>query len=203
MFFSFLVWLILWFGIMGLPNYFFGKGKTSYWEHPLRNIIWYSFGLLCIFLIYNDFLFAYFTHNQNQIAFLIVCITTFIVWIIFPFFLHKDYYQNYNQRLRYQITKIFDITFQQMCLLSGFLLLDVAWYLFGIIFFLIHIPVPFIIPKRLGIITAAASLPGGIVFGYLISLGPIGFVCGVALHFAFYITIPFVYSFTQIKPVQR
>lgn len=202
-----ILWLAMWFGIMGIPNYFFGIGRTNYYQQPIRNIVWYTAGISVLVYVFYSSLEKYFdpilNNFESQLFFIAISIIFLVIWIVVPLFLHNDYYNNSRERTSYQMTKIFEILFQQLCFLSGFILFDLPWYIFGVIFFVIHLPVPLIIPRRLGIITAAASLPGGLIFALLHSYGPIGFLVATTIHCTFYLMLPFIYSFRKIRPVKR
>lgn len=200
---AYIIWILVWFIVMGVPNYLFGKGLTDYTKHTILHSLWFIFGCVVLYVSYKDYLLGYFADSITiQITSLV---TLSFLWLfVVPVVIEKwDLYQDMTNRYRYNIVKVFEVLLQQLCLLSGYLAFDLPWYYFALIFFIIHTPVPYIIPKRLGFITMIASLPGGALFALLYSLSPIGFFLAFGLHLAFYACMPFYYLVLDKKPIQR
>jgi hypothetical protein len=193
----------MWFGIMGLPNYLFKKYKITYYKKPWQHVLFYIFSIIILFIIYKDFFSMYF--NKLSVYFFLAILFLFLFWIFIPSTYKNDYYLK-KERFHYQLPKFFEIMFQQLCFLGGLLTFGVSPVVFGLVFFVAHIPMVFLISRKFSLSVIAASLIGGLIFAYLQSQGILGFLTSLSLHLAFWLVFHNILSrqyFLGIMPVKR
>ena len=183
-----LIWLLFWIIGMGLPNYFFKKYKITYYEKPLLHTIWYLTGLLLLFFTYKNYLYTYFREISHE--YFLILFGLLFIWLFIPKFYKKDYFTKI-ERFYYGIPKFFEILFQQIGFLAGLLTFGLKPHIFGLVFFLIHIPIAFFIPKKFALIFTVGSLLGGFIFSSLQIQGIKGFFIGLLIHLVFYIIFHF------------
>lgn len=179
-----IIWIILWGFVMGLPNYLFKKYRINYHEYSWQHSLFYIFSILIACAVYKDYFLLYF---NNFISIFIFSVIFFIAWVLVPRLFKKDYYDTRKERLLYQIPKFFEILFQQFCFLGGLLTFGFTPAMFGLVFFFLHIPILFFIPKSFSLVFISGSLIGGTIFAYSQSFGPSGFVIALLIHLIFYL----------------
>jgi hypothetical protein len=188
---------------MGVKDYFFKKYKITYYQYSWQHTLFFVFSLALLFFVYKDYFINYF---DNQYLSLISSLfILFALWLLAPKFYKNDYFTN-KERFLYAIPKFFEILFQQFGFLAGLLTFGLPPTLFGLVFFAIHIPVLFFIPRRFALVFIGGSFLGGIIFAYLQSLGENGFLLAVLIHFLFYICFHCALSsgrFPKIIPHKR
>ena len=183
------IWVVMWFTAMGLMNYLFSIGKSSYYANPISNTVWYLSCSGLAMLLFSQYVVSYFSVvTKEHLVFLILVLSG---WFLIPKLYKNDHY-NKNERICYQTVKSSEIICQQLLFLAGFLVFSQEWYLFAVLFFIVHLPAPLVISKKFGLFLALASFPGGLIFAYLHSLGINGFIFAMAVHFAFYAILPLV-----------
>lgn len=198
-----ITWLAFWLVGMGLPNYFFKKYKITYFENPWKHTVFFALlsSLVCIF--YKSYFLSYF---QSIPSFFWLAVTLlFLMWLIVPNFYKDDYYTK-KERLNYQLPKFFEIVFQQLCFLGGLLTFGVTPLVFGLIFFLVHIPMFFFVSKKFALVPITGSLFGGIVIAYLQSMGVLGLIASLLIHLLFWSTVHYFISkkqFFGVEPIKR
>jgi hypothetical protein len=188
---------------MGIPNYLFKKHKVTYYENPWQHTLFYALSIVALFVVYRSMLFTYF--SSTSYGFIITILSIFILWLILPKFYKKDYFTR-GERLRYQLPKFFEVLFQQVCILAGLLTFGMSPFIFGLIFFTIHIPSLFFIPKKFALFFTGGALFGGIIFSQLQYLGIQGFLLSTSIHLFFYIVFHYSLSrkhFLGEKPHKR
>ena len=188
-----IIWIVFWFSVMGIPNYLFKKHKVTYYERPWEHALFYIVSMVVLFVVYRDILFSYF--NAISYSFVATIFSILILWLVIPKLYKKDYFTK-EERLHYQIPKFFEVLFQQVCILAGLLTFGVSPLIFGLIFFAIHLPSLFFIPKKFALIFTGGALLGGIIFSQLQYQGIQGFLLSISVHFLFYIV--FHYSLSRM-----
>ncbi|MCR4328172.1 MAG: hypothetical protein NUV53_01510 [Patescibacteria group bacterium] len=183
---QFISLLVLAFIFWGVPSILYGKFKVLYIDHPFAHIIWHGLGVFIIILSFKTRVAEYFSEiSQVHISALLV-IT--LLWMLVPI-LYKRFQTEYlttKERIAYQPTKYSEIVLQQMVVLGGLLILDWNWFMFGLVFFSLHVVAVLFLPKKAFWSTAPASLLGGFSFAFLQSLGVAGFLASFSLHLSFY-----------------
>lgn len=197
------IWLTFWILVMGVKDYFFKKYKITYYQYSWQHTLFFIISLALLFLVYKSNFVNYFSNQYLLVIFSLVIL--FILWLIAPKFYKNDYFTK-RERFLYAVPKFFEILFQQFGFLAGLLTFGLSPTLFGLVFFVIHIPVLFFIPKKFALFFISGSLFGGIIFAYLQSLGVNGFLLAVLIHILFYIGFHAVLSsgrFSKIIPHKR
>lgn len=190
-FYVFITWLLFWFSVMAIPNYLFKKYNFTYYQNPTTNSIFYILSIIVIGLVYKNSFIQYSANFSN--THILILLVLFLSWILVPKLYKNDYYTK-QERCNYQIPKFFEILYQQVCFLAGVLTFGVSPLIFGIIFFIVHIPSALFIPRKFAFFFTSASLVGGIVFASFQSLGIFGFLISFATHLLFYIAFHFALS---------
>jgi hypothetical protein len=193
-----LIWLVLWFGVMGLPIYVFKKHGVTLYQKSYQHTVLYVAAILVLFAVYGHFYRLYF-HNLSFYQTLII-LTLCILWLWAPRAYKQDYYTK-AERLRYQIPKFFDILFQQLCFLGGLLTFNISPLALGVLFFLVHLPGVFFLPKKFALFVSIGSLAGGLLFAYLQSQGVIGFLTALTIHLCFWIAFHYTITSTKLLKV--
>jgi hypothetical protein len=199
-----IIWLILWFGVMGLPNLLFKKYKITYHENSWSHTIFYFLSILVLFLVYKNPFYIYF--SDLTLGFKLILLSLFVLWLVIPTIYKNDYYANRMERFRYQLPKFFEILFQQFCFLGGLLTFEISPLSFGLVFFAVHIPVIFVIPKKFALFFTFGSLFGGLIFASLQSYGVNGFLLSLLIHLLFYIIFHYaltVKNLLRVTPHRR
>ncbi len=186
-----IIWLVFWFSVMGIPLYLFKKHKITLYENSWQHTLFYISALVILLIVYRYSFFVYFENLPN--SFLLSILSLFLFWILAPLAYSNDCYTK-EERFRYQIPKFFEIIFQQLCFLGGLLTFGFPPLVFGLAFFIFHIPGIFFLPKRFALLPMFGSLAGGLIFAYLQSMGVSGFVSSLALHLLFWIVLSYVLS---------
>lgn len=119
-----------------------------------------------------------------------------MLWIFIPRIYKNDYYTK-KERLSYQLPKFSEVLFQQLCFLGGFLTCGVSPLIFGLGFFIVHLPLVFFIRHKFAFFTTTSSLIEGVVFAYLHFSGLMGFLIALCTHIFFYIFSHYMLTRTQ------
>lgn len=148
---------------------------------------WFLMGNILTILYYKKYLINYFDNN-----YLLLCLGTVCIVLLYFFVKTKNVHDiesksTYN--LKFKVPKIFEISFQQITFLAGLLSFGISPLFYGILFFGIHIPLVFVLPKRFSYSFIGGSLFGGIIFAYLHTMGVFGFLLATLVHFLFYILL--------------
>ncbi len=197
------IWLVFWILVMGVKDFLFKKYKITYYENSWQHSLFFICSLFLLSIVYKNYFINYF--DNQYILVISSLIILFIFWLIAPRFYKNDYFTK-RERLLYAVPKFFEILFQQFAFLAGLLTFGLSPILFGLVFFAIHIPVLFFIPKKFALFFIGGSLFGGIIFAYLQSFGVNGFSLAVLIHFLSYICFHGALSsgrFPKIIPHKR
>ena len=196
-----ITWLLFWIGVMGLPIYVFKKYKVTLHEKTWQHTIFYIFSLVILLIVYKDYLYSYF--NNLSLYYLLVIL--FLFWFYISVSYKNDYYTR-KERFNYQLPKFFEILFQQLCFLCGLLTFGVSPIIFGLVFFAVHTPFVFFVPKKFALFVICGSLIGGLVFAYLQSLGVLGFLAALIIHLLFWFVFHYILTnkyLPGITPIKR
>jgi hypothetical protein len=197
-----IIWIVFWFSVMGLPNYLFKKYKITYYENPWKHTLFFFFSIVMLFAVYQNVYAVYFNTFSSYHLLVVCCL--FLVYLFVPVACHNEYYTK-KELLGYQLPKFFEILFQQFCFLGGLLTFGVSPIMFGILFFVVHVPAIFLLPKKFALFPIIASLAGGLVFAYLQSYGISGFLIALSIHLLFWAS--FHHALTKnllgIIPIKR
>jgi len=90
--------------------------------------------------------------------------------------------------------------------LGGLLTFRISLNLFGLVFFVVHIPSIFLLPKKFAFLTIICSFFGGFIFAYLQSQGILGFLIALFIHLSFWAILHYTLSkkdFLRITPLKR
>ncbi len=180
-----ITWLLFWFAGMGLPNYFFKKHKITYYENSWQHVAFFVLASVLLIVVYQNSFSLYFSDLLTFFGLAILGL--FLAWLILPRLYKNDYYTK-KERLQYQLPKFFEIVFQQLCFLGGLLTFGVTPLMFGLIFFVVHIPMFLVAPKKFAMVPIIASLFGGIIIAYLQSAGIWGLIASLSTHILFWVT---------------
>ena len=198
-----IIWLFFWVSALGITNYLFKKHKITYYEKSWQHTIFFIALSLIFFVVYQDQFFVYF--SDLSLWHLIAVLALFIIWLFVPSLYKNDYYAK-KERFGYQLPKFFEILFQDICFLGGLLTFGLSPVLFGLIFFVVHIPVVFLLPKKFALFPIFGSLFGGLIFAYLQSQGILGFLVALLIHLSFWSTLHYLFSnkgLFGITPLKR
>ncbi len=197
------IWLFFWISGMGLPNYLFKKYKITYYEKSWQHTLFFIVLSLILFVVYQNPFFIYF--NDLSLYHLMVVLSLFMIWLFVPTFYKNDYYTK-KERFGYQLPKFFEILFQDICFLGGLLTFGVSPVMFGLVFFVVHIPAVFLLPKKFSLFPIISSFIGGLVLAYLQSKGILGFLVAFFIHLSFWSIFHYSLSkkdFLGITPLKR
>lgn len=198
-----LIWLVFWFGAMGLPLYTFKKFGFTFYQQSYQTTVFYLCSTTLLIAVYYHSYATYFKNLTFYHLFIIPLL--FLAWILLPRIYKNDYYTS-TERLRYQVPKFFDILFQQLCFLGGLLTFGISPLALGILFFAVHLPGLFFLPKKFSLFVSVGSLVGGLLFAFLQSQGIIGFLVAFSIHITFWILFHYVITSTKllnITPIKR
>ena len=178
-----IIWLIFWAAGMGIPNYLFKKYKITYYEKSWQHSLFFLVLTTLLFITYKSQFGEYFASvSWEQIVFFLLLT---IAWLVAPAFYQKDYYTK-KERIGYQIPKYYEVLFQDICFLGGLLTFGISPGLFGFVFFLVHLPAVFLLPKRFALLPITGSLVGGLIIAYLQASGVSGFLFALFVHLSFW-----------------
>lgn len=198
-----IIWLIFWTAGMGIPNYLFKKYKITYYEKSWQHSLFFLVLIALLFITYKNQFSEYFTSvSSEQIVFFLLLT---IIWFVAPAFYQKDYYTK-TERMRYQIPKYFEVLFQDICFLGGLLTFGISPGLFGLVFFLVHLPAVFLLPKRFALLPILGSLVGGLIIAYLQVAGVSGFLLALLVHLLFWFLLHYFLVRNMlfgVSPVKR
>lgn len=200
-----LIWLFFWVGALGVTNFLFKKHKVTYYENPWQHSVFYLAFSLLLIGVYQSQFSLYF--DSLSLYHVLIVLLLFVGWLVVPAFYKNDYYSK-KERLGYQVPKFFEVLFQDLCFLGGLLTFGVSPTMFGLVFFIVHIPAVFFLPKKLALLPVFSSLFGGLVFAHLQSQGIPGFLSVLFIHLLFWIVLHYVLSRSNrslfgITPVKR
>ncbi len=200
-----IIWLFFWASALGLTNYLFKKHNITYYEKSWQHTIFFLVLSLILFVVYKSYFVIYF--NNLSLLHLAVVLALFIIWLFIPNIYKNDYY-NKKDRFGYQLPKFFEILFQDICFLGGLLTFGLSPTAFGLVFFVVHIPAIFILPKKFALLPIIGSLFGGLIFAYLQSQGILGFLIAFSIHLSFWSILHYALSksengFWGIMPLKR
>ena len=196
-----IIWLFFWICVMGLPIYLFKKYKITLYEKSWQHTIFYIFSLLVLLIVYRNYFADYFSELP---LYPLIAVLLFF-WFFISVKYKNDYYSE-EERFNYQLPKFFEIVYQQLCFLGGLLTFGTSPVVFGLIFFAVHTPFVFFVPKKFAFFVTGGSLGGGLIFAYLQSQGVLGFLISFFLHLSFWFV--FHYMLTKkylvgVVPIKR
>ena len=198
------IWLIFWFGVMGAPNHLFKKYGIAYYKYSWQHTIFFILATAILGFVYRSQFAVYFQSLPSY--FLLVIALLFLLWIFVPFLYSKDYFTR-KERFGYQLPKFFEILFLHLCFLGGLLTFGFSPIAFGLVFFAVHVPILFWLPKKFALMPVMGSLVGGVIFATLQSFGVSGFLVSLLIHLFFWSAFHFLLSskkgFLGIIPVKR
>jgi len=198
-----IIWLLFWISSLGFINYLFKKHKITYYEKSWQHTLFFIILSLILFVVYQNQFFLYF--NDFSFYHLMVVLFLFILWLFVPILYKNDYYAK-KERFAYQLPKFFEIFFQDVCFLGGLLTFGISPVMFGLVFFVVHIPAVFLLPKKFALLPIISSLFGGLIFAYLQSQGISGFLATLFIHLSFWASFHYTLSkknFLRITPLKR
>src|SRR3989338_3599688 len=184
-----IIWIVLWGTVMGLPNYLYKRYKVTYYERCWQHTLFFILSLVILFIVYKNQFFSYF--NGFSLSHILIIVGLFLLYFFIPA-IYKNILYSRKEILRYQLPKFFEILFQQICFLGGLLTFGISPASFGILFFIVHIPVIFLLPKKFALFPIIASLLGGLLFAYLQSYGIFGFFISLFIHLLFWLVFHFL-----------
>lgn len=189
MFEQLIFWLVVWGIFLGLPQLAYKlKGNNFLYQNkPYLYTIWFLIGIIVSSIFYKKYLLNYFQDNYTLLVIGILLIVVFYICIKTKNIHSSEKKEKYN--ISFKIPKIFEILFQQVTFLGGLLTFNLNPIVYGLLFFLIHIPLVFLLPKRFSHSFIIGSLFGGIIFAFLQSWNMFGFLLTVFFHFTFYIIL--------------
>ncbi len=196
------IWIILWGFVMGLPNYLYKKYKITYYQNWWQHALFFISFLIILFVVYQDQFFVYFNNFSSKN--LLIIVGLFLLYFFIPATYKNTLYPK-KEILYYQLPKFFEILFQQLCFLGGLLTFGVSPVTFGILFFVVHVPVIFLLPKKFALFPVVASLVGGLIFAYLQSYGISGFLVSFFIHLLFWLVFHYllINDYLGITPLKR
>lgn len=196
------IWIILWTTVMGLPNYLYKKYKITYYQNWWQHTLFFISFLTILFIVYQNQYSIYF--NNFSLHNLLIILGLFLLYFFIPA-TYKNTVYNKKEILGYQLPKFFEILFQQLCFLGGLLTFGVSPIAFGILFFIVHVPVIFLLPKKFAVFPITASLVGGLIFAHLQSYGIYGFLISFSIHLLFWLVFHYllIKNFLGITPLKR
>lgn len=197
-----IIWLFFWISALGLTNYLFKKHKITYYEKSWQHTLFFIVLSLILFVVYQNQFLVYF--KNFSLYHLAIILFLLILWLSVPTLYKNDYYAK-KERFGYQLPKFFEILFQDFCFLGGLLTFEVSPAIFGLIFFVVHIPAVFFLPKKFALLPIVGSLFGGLIFAYLQSQGIIGFLVALFIHLSFWAILHYVLqkNILGITPLKR
>ncbi len=191
MYFWVITWLLFWTTALGVTTYIFKKYKVTYYEKSWQHTLFFIFLSLALFVVYHKQFIFYF--ENISFGHIVTILSLFIAWFLIPAIYKKDWYTK-KERSGYQLPKFFEILFQDICFLGGLLTFGVSPVTFGLIFFIVHIPGIFLLPKKFALLPITASLFGGLIFAYLQSKGILGFLIAFFIHLSFWASLHYTLS---------
>lgn len=197
-----IIWLIFWSSALGITNYLFKKHGVTYYEKSWQHTLFFILLSLTLFVVYQDQFFIYF--NDISLWHFMVVLFLFILWLSVPKLYKNDYYAK-KERFGYQLPKFFEILFQDICFLGGLLTFGISPTMFGLVFFVVHIPAIFLLPKKFALLPISGSLFGGLIFAHLQSQGVFGFLVALFIHLLFWATLHYALqkNILGITPLKR
>ncbi|MEK7495083.1 MAG: hypothetical protein AAB603_00635 [Patescibacteria group bacterium] len=198
-----IIWLFFWISSMGLINYLFKKHKITYYKKSWQHTLFFIILSIILFVVYQNQFLIYF--DDLSFYHLMVVLFLFILWLFVPILYKNDYYAK-KERFGYQLPKFFEILFQDVCFLGGLLTFGISPVIFGLVFFIVHIPGVFLLPKKFALLPIISSLFGGLIFAYLQSQGILRFLTALFIHLSFWASFHYALSkkhFLGITPLKR
>lgn len=197
-----IIWLFFWTSALGITNYLFKKHGITYYEKSWQHTLFFIALCLILFAVYQNQFLVYF-NNLSWYHFL-TALLLFTLWLSAPNFYKNDYYAK-KERFGYQLPKFFEILFQDICFLGGLLTFGISPTMFGLVFFLVHIPAVFLLPKKFALLPIFGSLFGGFIFAHLQIQGISGFLIALFIHLLFWATLHYVLqrNLLGITPLKR
>lgn len=196
-----IIWFIFWISVMGLPIYFFKKYKITLYEKPWEHTLFYVLSLVILLIVYRNPFSTYF--KNAPIYLWLIILFLFLLFVTVKY--QNDYYTN-KERFNYQLPKFFDILFQQLCFLGGLLTFGFSPVIFALVFFAVHTPFVFFVPKNFAFFVTGGSLVGGLIFAYLQSQGIVGLIISLSLHLSFWFVFHYALSnkyLGSVVPIKR
>src|SRR3989344_5435193 len=191
------IWLLFWAGALGVTNYLFKKHKVTYYENSWQHVLFYIVFTLILFVAYRSQFSVYF--SDLSLYHVLTVLFLFVGWIFVPALYKNDYYSK-KERLGYQLPKFFEVLFQDLCFLGGLLTFGISPTMFGLVFFIVHIPTIFFLPKKLALLPILSSLFGGLIFAHLQSQGISGFLIVLFIHLLFWAVLHCTFSNSKKIP---
>ncbi|MFZ2523370.1 MAG: hypothetical protein WAW92_03200 [Minisyncoccia bacterium] len=197
-----IIWLFFWVSGLGITNYLFKKHNITYYEKSWEHTLLFIVLSIILFIVYRNQFSVYF-HNFS-LPYLLTIILLFVLWLSVPTLYKNDYYTK-KERFGYQLPKFFEILFQDICFLGGLLTFGISPIMFGLFFFVVHIPAVFLLPKKFALLPIFGSLFGGLIFAHFQSQGILGFLIALCIHLSFWAILHYVLqkNILGVTPLKR
>lgn len=197
-----IIWLFFWSSALGITNYLFKKHGVTYYEKSWQHTFFFIILCLILSILYKNQFLSYF--SSFSLYHFLVVLLLFILWLSVPKLYKNDYYAK-NERFGYQLPKFFEILFQDICFLGGLLTFGISPTMFGLVFFVVHIPAVFLLPKKFTLLPIFGSLFGGLIFAHLQIQGISGFLTALSIHLLFWATLHYALqkNLLGITPLKR
>ncbi len=197
-----IIWLFFWISALGTTNYLFKNHNITYYEKSWQHTTFFIVLSLILFTVYQNQFFVYFKYFS--LWHLMAILLLFILWLFVPTLYKNDYYAK-KERFGYQLPKFFEILFQDICFLGGLLTFGISPAMFGLVFFVVHIPAVFLLPKKFALLPIFGSLFGGFIFAHLQIQGISGFLIALFIHLLFWATLHYALqkNILGITPLKR
>lgn len=197
-----IIWLFFWISALGITNFLFKKHGITYYEKSWQHTLFFIVFCLILSVVYQNQFLVYF-NNLSWYHFL-TALLLFTLWLSVPTLYKNDYYAK-KERFGYQLPKFFEILFQDICFLGGLLTFGISPTMFGLVFFLVHIPAVFLLPKKFALLPIFGSLFGGFIFAHLQIQGISGFLIALFIHLLFWATLHYALqkNLLGITPLKR
>lgn len=197
-----IIWLTFWTSALGITSYLFKKHKITYYEKSWQHTAFFIALSLILFVVYQNQFTIYF--QDFSLWNFITILVLFGLWLSVPKLYKNDYYAK-KERFGYQLPKFFEIFFQDICFLGGLLTFGISPTMFGLVFFFVHIPAVFLLPKKFALLPIFGSLFGGLIFAHLQSQGITGFLIVLFIHLSFWAILHYALqkNLLGITPLKR
>ena len=188
------IWILIWYGAFAGYYALFKKKDILYKNSPGTIAGWYVVATLIGVVVYFDPLKMVLAGTSIKMLLIGIAIVL-VAGFIWRMLLVRRSYVDKETSKNIFASKTAEIIFQQVMIwaLAGMLLESSMGGdfvgLFTVIFFIIHIPLLFVLSMKKGTAFVVASIVGGLVFGFCIVYIPGGWLFALALHIAFYAVI--------------
>ena len=188
------LWIFIWYAAFAGYYLFFKKRNILYKNNPKLIVGWYGLmGLIGIFVFHTQLkgVIVGGTILSEMIGVFIVLVSL-ILW--YKSLVKRDYVEHEHSKNVF-FSKTTEIIFQQIMvwslfgILQGVLLVINPIILFGIVFFMVHIPFLAVIAWKKAAFFVLASIFGGIIFALCLAHVPSGYLIALAIHIGFYAVV--------------